>query len=58
MNLTDQEERKECPWLHCAHGLGVASTGSCYARGKPDDSLCEKFITDEKWEAQYENSKH
>lgn len=54
MNITDfsenHEERKKCPWLYCAYGMGVAAHGSCYAGGNPNDPLCEKFISDEEWE--------
>ncbi len=54
MNLTDltehKELRKHCPWDECAHGMGVAARGSCYAGGDPDDPVCKEFITDEEWE--------
>ncbi len=54
MNLTDLTEKKEpwrvCPWVNCAHGMGVAAYGSCYAGGDPNDKACKEFITDEEWE--------
>jgi hypothetical protein len=54
MNLTDfnenSEPKKQCPWLKCAHGLGVAAYGSCYVAGDPDDPLCSKFVSENSYE--------
>ena len=47
-------EEKKCPWRECAHGMGVAAYGSCYAGGNPQEPLCQKFISDEEWEKKIE----
>jgi hypothetical protein len=61
MNLTDFNDnsdlRKQCPWLRCAHGMGVAVYGSCYVAGDPADPLCSKFVSEEEWEKNAKQSR-
>jgi hypothetical protein len=37
----------KCSWLNCAHGMGLAGSGNCSARGDWDIKDCEEFITEE-----------
>jgi len=37
----------KCGWIDCAHGMGLAGSGRCSARGEWWNTDCPHYITEE-----------
>jgi len=50
----DDSTQWKCPWVDCAHGMSLAGSGICSARGDWKNPKCPEYISNDDYEAQQE----
>lgn len=42
-------KRPKCNFMECLAGTGLAGTGRCFLGGNPNDTNCDKFISEDEF---------